>query len=157
MTDKPPDPLGAHAAELVVECALPAGLDPTALGHAGERLLHAAGVDRDTHLTVTLVDLPRMASLKEQAFGVHAATDVLAFGVDDPADPGPGPFVLGDVVICPEVAARQARTLGHSALEEVTTLMAHGILHLLGHDHADAPGERTMAAEQARLVGVASS
>lgn len=157
MTDKPPEPQGAHAAELAVECALPAGLDPSALGHAGERLIDAAGIARDAHLTVTLVDQARMASLKQEAFGVHAATDVLAFGVDDPNDPGPGPFVLGDVVICPDVAARQARALGHSTFEEITTLMAHGVLHLLGHDHADPQGERAMASAQARLVGVALS
>lgn len=157
MNDKPPDRKGALASELVVECALPSGLDPFALQHVGFRVLREAGVEPDTHVTVTLVDQERMAGLKSEAFGVHAATDVLAFGVDDPRNPGPGPSVLGDVVVCPEVAERQARALGHSTFEEVTTLMAHGILHLLGHDHADADGERAMASAQSRLVEVALS
>lgn len=155
MTDHPPQRPGAHTAELAVECALPASIDPLALRHAGAGILRAAGIARTTHLTVSLVDADRMAALKREAFGVHAATDVLAFGVDDPRDPGPGPFVLGDVVVCPEVAVRQARALGHSPFEETVTLMAHGILHLLGHDHGDPDAERAMAREQARLVGAA--
>lgn len=137
--------------ELLVECEVPAGLDPVVLRDVAARTLVEAGVPPEAHLAISLVDLARMAELKQQAFGVHHATDVLAFGVDDPHDPGPGPFVLGDVVVCPEVAVRQARALGHSPLQEITTLIAHGVLHLLGHDHATPDDERAMVRAQSRI------
>lgn len=110
------------------------------------RALEVLGVDAE--LSLTLVQPERMAELKERAFGVRERTDVLSFPIDDPADPGPGPVVLGDVVICPAVADRQARALGRRFDDELATLLVHGILHLLGRDHADAVSERAMAAEE---------
>src|SRR5581483_3811204 len=94
-------------------------------------------------------------------------TDVMAFpmdGADGPADrfdpsgrpgtdDGPGEAMLGDVVLCPAVAADQARSAGHSTEAELQLLCAHGILHLLGYDHGDSDEEREMFELQARLVG----
>lgn len=144
-------------ADLLVECDLPPSVDPIVLHEVAARAVVAAGVPAEAHLTISLVDPARMAELKLQAFGVHDATDVLAFGVDDPLDPGPGPFVLGDVVVCPDVAVRQARALGHPPLQEITTLIAHGILHLLGHDHGTPDDERSMVRAQDQICSAALS
>jgi probable rRNA maturation factor len=77
---------------------------------------------------------------------------VLTFPIDDPADPMPGPLVLGDVVLCPAVAAEQARASGHTLTDELALLLVHGILHALGRDHADPAAERAMFDEQARIL-----
>jgi probable rRNA maturation factor len=84
-------------------------------------------------------------------------TDVLAFPMDElrpgrREDPDTDPGLLGDVVLCPEVAAQQAREAGHSVADELHLLCTHGILHLLGYDHADAETEQEMFGEQRRLL-----
>ena len=121
------------------------------------RALEALAVPPDGALAVTLVGPDRMADLKEKALGRdpgerRAPTDVLAFPMDDLADPMPGPFVVGDVVICAAVAAEQARTAGHSLNDELATLLVHGILHCLGRDHATREEEESMFAEQADVL-----
>uniref|UniRef100_UPI000DE319E4 rRNA maturation RNase YbeY n=1 Tax=Nonomuraea lactucae TaxID=2249762 RepID=UPI000DE319E4 len=67
---------------------------------------------------------------------------------DAPADPA----LLGDVVLCPQVAARQAREAGHSTRDELELLCTHGILHLLGYDHAEPEEHKEMFGLQARLL-----
>jgi probable rRNA maturation factor len=67
-------------------------------------------------------------------------------------DAGPEPGLLGDVVLCPPVAAAQARKAGHSAQEELELLCVHGILHLLGYDHADPEEEAEMFGLQGELL-----
>ena len=83
-------------------------------------------------------------------------TDVLAFPMDELRPPTddeePEPGLLGDVVLCPEVAATQARAAGHSTADELYLLCAHGILHLLGYDHAEPEEEREMFGLQGRIV-----
>ena len=83
-------------------------------------------------------------------------TDVLSFPMDElrPGREGePSPAgLLGDVVLCPEVAARQARDAGHSTEEELLLLTTHGILHLLGYDHAEPEEEKEMFALQRQLL-----
>jgi len=66
--------------------------------------------------------------------------------------PGGEPTLLGDVVLCPEVAATQAATAGHSTADELHMLTVHGVLHLLGYDHAEPDEEREMFALQAKLL-----
>jgi probable rRNA maturation factor len=83
-------------------------------------------------------------------------TDVLAFPMDE-LRPGlvndePEEGVLGDLVLCPVVAARQAGDAGHSTAEEVELLTVHGILHLLGYDHAEPEEHEEMFGLQARLL-----
>jgi probable rRNA maturation factor len=68
------------------------------------------------------------------------------------ADQPSGEGILGDVVVCPEVAARQAADLGHSPADEMLVLATHGILHLLGFDHADRDERDAMFALQRKLV-----
>ncbi len=108
-------------------------------------------------LSVLLVDPAAMEQLNLQWMDHEGPTDVLAFPMDElrPGrrdDPDTDPGLLGDVVLCPEVAAAQAKKAGHSAEEELHLLTTHGMLHLLGYDHADPEGEREMFGEQGRLL-----
>ena len=98
-----------------------------------------------------------MAKLHEKWMDEPGPTDVLAFPLDelrppreDDSEPEPG--LLGDVVLCPEVAASQARAAGHSVVDELNLLCVHGILHLLGSDHAEPADEREMFGLQRRIV-----
>jgi probable rRNA maturation factor len=83
-------------------------------------------------------------------------TDVMSFPMDElrPGrdDEEPEPGLLGDVVLCPTVAERQAAEAGHTAAEEILLLTTHGILHLLGYDHAEPDEEREMFDLQRRLL-----
>ncbi len=101
-------------------------------------------------LALLCVDRETIAALNAQHMGVEGPTDVLAFPIDLPGESTAGePALLGDVVLCPEVAARNAPD---RARDELDLLVVHGILHLLGHDHA-LPDERaTMFALTDRLL-----
>ncbi len=107
-------------------------------------------------LSVILVDEDAMSVLHQQWMDEPGPTDVLSFPMDelrpgrDGEDAVPG--LLGDVVLCPQVAARQAATAGHSTSEELLLLTTHGILHLLGYDHAEPDEEAEMFALQRRLL-----
>jgi probable rRNA maturation factor len=102
-------------------------------------------VPREMEFSLLLVDEATIAVLNEQHLGGTGPTDVLAFPIDEPGESPPGPpSVLGDVVLCPAVAARQAERAGHDLRDELRMLTVHGILHLLGMDHADPDGEREM-------------
>ena len=128
-------------------------VDLAGLERLAERALDAAGVASKFSLSVALVDRARITELKGRYYGEHRPTDVLSFPMG-PLD-GPGPAILGDVVICVEVAERQARGLGVSLESELEHLLVHGILHLAGHDHADARGELAMAREERRILDAA--
>jgi probable rRNA maturation factor len=146
--DPGPDPSAAPV--VLDEQDVPA--DAALLADAAARALDALGIASEAMLSITLAGPGRMAELKEQAFGARVPTDVLAFPIDDPADPMPGPVVLGDVVICPAVALRQARALGRTLDDEMTRLLVHGILHVLGRDHDDVRAERAMAREERAVL-----
>ncbi|HWH33485.1 MAG TPA: rRNA maturation RNase YbeY [Egibacteraceae bacterium] len=93
-------------------------------------------------LSVLCVDADDMAELNGHHMGKQGPTDVLAFPMDLPGETLPGePAILGDVVLCPAVAAAQAAEHGKTFAAELELLLVHGILHLLGHDHAE-PAER---------------
>ena len=85
----------------------------------------------------------------------HRPTDVLAFAMDE-SRPRSGPRLLGDVVISLETAGRQAKKAGHSLTREVTTLLAHGLLHLVGYDHVTKAEKVAMDAKTEVLVARAS-
>jgi probable rRNA maturation factor len=148
------DPGGDPFPSITVDDEQPVPVDTSFLRALAARALNALAVPRDAALAVTLVDADRMAELKDKAFGERAPTDVLAFPMDDPTDPMPGPFVVGDVVICPAVAAEQARAVGHSLNDELAILLVHGVLHCLGRDHATPADEKAMFAEQADVLSV---
>jgi probable rRNA maturation factor len=144
-----------------------AEVDETALTRLGRFVLDALGVSRLAELSVLLLDVEAMAALHQQWMDLPGPTDVMAFPMDgadspgerlDPSAPpgtdeGVADALLGDVVLCPQVAAEQAQTAGHSVESELHLLCTHGILHLLGYDHGDAEEEREMFELQARLLG----
>lgn len=114
-------------------------------------------VPRAMELAVLCVDRDTIAALNAQHMGVEGATDVLAFPIDLPGETTAGePALLGDVVLCPEVAAAAvaARSPGapHGKRDEVDLLVVHGILHLLGHDHAEPEERATMFGLTDRLL-----
>jgi probable rRNA maturation factor len=84
---------------------------------------------------------------------------VMSFPMDElepggrPDAPEPGPSMLGDIVLCPEFAAEQAAAAGHNLGHELALLTIHGVLHLLGYDHAEHDEEKEMFALQERLLG----
>jgi probable rRNA maturation factor len=133
-------------------------------------VLVAEGVRGECELSLLFVDEETIAELNQRFMDAEGPTDVLAFPIDDPVvagrwpdastsgpdrdDPEPGdlPLLLGDVVVCPAVAERQAPSHAGSYDDEMALLVVHGVLHVLGHDHA-APEETAVmqAREQALL------
>jgi len=99
-----------------------------------------------------LVTDRRIRALNRRYRGEDFPTDVLAFPQGEGGGPPGHPGLLGDVVISVETAARQAARAGHSLEREAALLLIHGILHLLGHDHATAAERRRMWAIQRRLL-----
>ena len=133
-----------------------AEVDEAGLAAVARHVLDGMRVHPLVELSVLLVDESAMADLHERWLGEPGPTDVLAFPMDElrpphpagaradrggaTAEPGPVPGLLGDVVLCPQVAAAAARKARHGVQDELELLCTHGILHLLGYDHAD-PGE----------------
>ncbi len=119
-------------------------------------MLAAEGVAPGAQVGLSFVAPDAMAALNVTHMGADGPTDVLAFPVDGldaagSADPGP-PGVVGDVVVCPAVAATNAP--GHAGRDEDETalLVVHGALHLLGHDHAEADERARMQARERALL-----
>ncbi|WBB79686.1 rRNA maturation RNase YbeY [Micromonospora sp. WMMD882] len=136
-------------------------VDTDAVLAVARHALDEMGVNPLAELSVLLVDIDYMTELNHRWMGGDGPTDVLAFPMDEGSiDHGPGestggagePALLGDIVLCPEVAAKQAVTAGHSAADELHLLTVHGVLHLLGYDHAEPEEEREMFGLQARLL-----
>ena len=122
----------------------------------GRYVLDAMHVHPQTDLSILLVGTDVMSELHVQWMDEPGPTDVLSFPMDE-LRPGLDGEVtpaglLGDVVLCPEVAARQAREAGHSTMEELLLLTTHGILHLLGYDHEEPEEEKEMFALQRQLL-----
>ena len=102
-------------------------------------------VPEEMECSLLLVDRDTIAQMNERHLGKSGPTDVLAFPIDEPGETPPGPpAILGDVVLCPAVAAEQAGRQGRGTQQELRMLAVHGILHLLGMDHADPASEREM-------------
>lgn len=132
-------------------------VDERALIDVSRSALDAMGIDPLAELSILLLDETAMASLHEQWMDLPGPTDVMSFpqdALDDaPGVGGPhGPALLGDVVLCPPVAAAQAASAGHSTDSEMFLLTVHGILHLLGYDHAEPEEEKEMFELQASLL-----
>lgn len=118
-------------------------------------VLDAEKVRREAELSVMFVDDVTIADLHLRFLGIEGPTDVLAFPMDEefvesgrqpdqggrgpgaPPEPSDPPVVIGDVVVCPAVAARQAAEHGTSVEQELDLLVVHGVLHLLEYDHVD--------------------
>lgn len=123
-------------------------IDEQALLRLVNHALGAMHVSAEADLHVMLVDEGAMEQLHVQWMDEPGPTDVLSFPMDElrpgtedsPAPPG----LLGDIVLCPQVAELQAEKAGHSTLDEILLLTTHGILHLLGFDHAEPEQEKEM-------------
>jgi probable rRNA maturation factor len=112
-------------------------------------------------LSILLVDEQAMTDLHERWMGEPGPTDVLSFPMDELRPPhmdggrtetGPDPALLGDVVLCPSVAAGQAEKAGHPTQDELELLCVHGILHLLGYDHAEPEEHAAMFGLQGQVL-----
>lgn len=113
-------------------------------------------LDPGCSVSVALVDEDRMADLHVRWMDEPGPTDVLSFPMDDlrpGPESGPAPLgTLGDIVVCPAVAQRQAETVGHTREQELDVLVTHGMLHLLGFDHAESEEHRVMFGLQGDLL-----
>ncbi len=119
-------------------------------------VLEEMRVHPQAELAIRLVDEPTMAVLHEQWMDLPGPTDVMSFPMDElrPGAEGETPVegILGDIVLCPSVAEAQARAAGHAPVEELLLLTTHGILHLLGYDHAEPEEEKEMFELQRQLL-----
>jgi probable rRNA maturation factor len=129
-----------------------------------------SGVRGDAELSLVFVDEPVMADLNKRFMDKEGPTDVLAFPIDDALDGGRWPdsgstgpdreppelaelpMLLGDVVVCPAVAARQAPDHAGTYDDELALLVVHGVLHVLGMDHAEAEEAAVMQARERELL-----
>jgi probable rRNA maturation factor len=132
------------------------GIDLMLIQRQAAFLLDRLHLDADADLSIVLVDEDEMARLHVEWMDEPGPTDVMSFPMDDlrAGDPS-GPRVagvLGDIVLCPAVAARQAEAAGHGTDAEMALLLTHGVLHLLGHDHAEPEEHERMFALQADLL-----
>jgi probable rRNA maturation factor len=123
-------------------------VDHQPLVSLAERTLLGEGVT-EAELSVSLVTATEMADLHERYMGESGPTDVMSFPLDERTPDG-GPRLLGDVVICPEVAASQNEDLD----AELRLLLVHGILHLLGYDHETDDDRTRMWERQEAYSGV---
>ena len=131
-------------------------VDEEALSQLARFVLARIGIHPQAELSLLLVDEPAMTELHVKWMDEPGPTDVLSFPMDELRPPkddeAPEPGLLGDVVLCPTVAQRQAAAAGHSTLDELFLLTTHGILHLLGYDHAEPAEEREMFSLQDEIV-----
>jgi len=131
-------------------------VDETEIVGLARHVLARMHVHPQAELSVVLVDEPAMEQLHVQWMDEPGPTDVLSFPMDElrPGTDGEesAPGLLGDVVLCPQVAARQGQAAGHTTQEELLLLTTHGILHLLGYDHAEPEEEREMFGLQRTLL-----
>jgi probable rRNA maturation factor len=134
-------------------------VDESLIASVARFALDAMHVNPAAELSILAVTTEVMSELHERWMEEPGPTDVMSFPMDELADesrrpdaPDMGPALLGDIVLCPEVAAKQAATAGHAAADELHLLTVHGALHLLGYDHAEPEEEREMFALQSRLL-----
>jgi probable rRNA maturation factor len=122
-------------------------------------VLDAEGVDADASLSISFVDVERIAELNEEYMGKSGPTDVLSFPIEDAApgvpprrpEGGP-PLELGDIVVCADVVQQHADEFDVSFDDELHLMICHGVLHILGWDHqTDAEAERMEAREAEHL------
>ncbi len=156
-----------------VFCADEQGEQPVDVERYGElvrRVLEAVSLKGDVEVSLLFVDEVSMADLNERFLGESGPTDVLAFPIEDEPEPGgrspdqggtgPGgptdldeiPLLLGDVVVCPAVAARNASEHGVEPDSEVELLVVHGLLHLLGMDHEEEDEAQLMEQRQRDML-----
>ncbi len=146
-------------------------VDAVRWARLAEDVLHAEGIRGDAELSVLYIDETAMAELNERFMATEGPTDVLSFPIDDDdvgvgrspdngttgpmnsrSEPMEVPLLLGDVVICPAVAARNAPTHAGNYDDEMALLLVHGILHVLGMDHGEPEEEWLMQSKERELL-----
>ncbi len=138
--------------------------------HLAEAVLQEEGLSGDAELSVLFVDEPAIAELNSRFLGKDGPTDVLAFPIDEepvesgrspdsggtgpgmPSEPEDVPVLLGDIVICPAVAFRNAPEHAGNYDDEVALLVVHGLLHLMGMDHQEDDEAEEMEAKERELL-----
>jgi probable rRNA maturation factor len=147
--------------DVLDESGVDVGVDVVALTQLCRFVMRRMRLHPATELTLRLVDLPTITVLNEKWMGSKGPTDVLSFPMDElkpgrgqdhePDDDQPAGY-LGDIALCPQVAEQQAPAAGHSTSDEIDLLTVHGILHLLGYDHATPEEHSEMFGIQGRLL-----
>lgn len=130
-------------------------VDPDQLTALADLAFMRWHIHPDTELSIAVVDEDHMAELHVQWLDLPGPTDVMSFPMDElragtVTEPSLG--VLGDIVLCPPVAQRQAQAAGHSTQDELCLLTVHGMLHLLGHDHVEDTEREAMFTLQRGLL-----
>ncbi|OGO38508.1 MAG: rRNA maturation RNase YbeY [Chloroflexi bacterium RBG_16_57_11] len=121
------------------------------LERAAQQTLQQTGADADAETTLVLSDDARLQALNRQFLGIDAPTDVLSF-VGGDTDPDSDQLYLGDVIVSLPRAQAQAAAGGYPIQDELQLLVVHGVLHLLGYDHADEGEKAKMWAIQAEIL-----
>ena len=142
-------------------------IDELRLVGVARHVLDAMRIHPLAELSILLVDEGEMAVLHERWMDEPGPTDVLSFPMDElrpgridndqDIDDDAAAAMLGDVVLCPAVAEKQGQVAGHSVQDELELLCTHGILHLLGFDHAEPDEEKEMFGLQRELLAAWSS
>jgi probable rRNA maturation factor len=132
------------------------GLDVRRAQRLAGFVLEQLRVHPQAELCIKAVDEPTIAELNEQWMEKEGPTDVLAFPMDElrpgMIDEEPEEGVLGDLMLAPSIAEKQGEVAGHGLVAELELLTTHGILHLLGYDHAEPEEHREMFGLQAELL-----
>ena len=121
------------------------------LERAARTALDYQSTDPDADLSIVLTDDEKLRELSRDYLGIDAPTDVLSFPASE-SDPETGARYLGDILVSIPRAAEQAKAAGHDLQDEVQLLVVHGVLHLLGHDHAGVEEKASMWAAQAEIL-----
>lgn len=135
------------------------GVNEESLADVATFVLREMDIHPSAEVTVSVVDVPTMSELHLRWMGLEGPTDVMSFPMDEltpnmgrPDSAGFGPAMLGDIILCPEFAHKQATKAGHDLGHELCLLTTHGCLHLLGYDHITPEQEQKMFALQNELL-----
>jgi probable rRNA maturation factor len=124
---------------------------PSLIERAARATLEHQQASPDTNLSIVLTDNRRLRKLNRDYLGIDAPTDVLSFPASE-SDPETGAPYLGDILISVPYAAKGAKQAGHSLESELQLLIVHGVLHLLGHDHAKPKEKAKMWKAQREIL-----
>ncbi|MFP5352609.1 MAG: rRNA maturation RNase YbeY [Actinomycetota bacterium] len=124
-------------------------VDEARLSDLAKHVLSSEDVDDEAELSILLISPDHIRKLNARFAGDDYATDVLSFPMMEDDETS---LMLGDVVICPEVARRNAEKIGHGLGAEIDTLLVHGTLHLLGYDHDEEEAKTRMEGRQRELL-----
>ncbi len=126
-------------------------IDPAVLEKTAVKVLEHEKKGEEVDISIALEDNAHLQELNLQFLGIDAPTDVLSFPAEE-TDPDTGHLYLGDIIISLPIALTQSASAGHPLQNELQLLVVHGMLHLLGYDHADPEMKKEMWELQAKLL-----